>query len=86
MGGVVTAINAAVGQMTPAQQALYMARPSQPVRRRRKKSAAKAASRKGKKKRVAAKRARKTKAKRFQKGSMAAKRHMAKLRRLRRRK
>lgn len=88
MGGVVTAINAAVGQMTPAQQVLYTAgsRGGMPRRRRKSKTKSTARRSRGKKKVSRARRSRKGKAARFTKGSAAAKRHMAKLRKLRRRK
>lgn len=88
MSGWASAITAAIGSMTPAQQVLF--RPSAGSksggtrRRKRRKTAAKTTRRKGKKK-AAARRAR-GKASRFVKGSAAAKRHMAKLRRMRRRK
>lgn len=87
MSGWASAITAAIGSMTPAQQILF--RPAKSSagtgrRRKRRKAAAKTSRRKGKKK-VAARRAR-GKAARFVKGSAAAKRHMAKLRRMRRRK
>lgn len=88
MSGWASAITAAIGSMTPAQQVLFQprgsARSANGTRRRRRKSAAKTTRRKGKKK-GAARRARGGKAARFVKGSAAAKRHMAKLRRMRRR-
>lgn len=87
MGGWASAITAAIGSMTPAQQVLFQPQrgTSSGGRRRKRKSTAKKTRGKGKKKAVA-RRARRGKAKRFVKGSAAAKRHMAKLRRMRRRK
>ena len=83
MSGWASAITAAIGSMTPAQQVLYSGRMGTATRKRRKKTAAK----RGKKKATAkrAKRAKRSGAKRayMVKGSPAAKRRMAQLRRLR---
>lgn len=87
MSGWASAITAAIGSMTPAQQVLFQPQRGSASggRRRKRKATAKTTRRKGKKK-AAARRARRGKAQRFVKGSAAAKRHMAKLRRMRRRK
>lgn len=71
---------AGFAQQTPAVQALYRrGRSGGGARRRRKKKAA------GAVKRVSRRKSAKRATKRFAKGSAAAKRHMAKLRRMRKR-
>jgi hypothetical protein len=84
MGGWASAIQAGIGQMTPAQQALYggsasnvgSSMPRRRKAKRGKKKAARAAPRRRKSGRA--------KGKRLRKGSPEAKRRMAKLRRMRR--
>ena len=85
--GIVTAINAAVGQMTPTQQVLYAnagRRRAAPGRKRR--AGKKKAARVAKRRRSGSASGKRGKAAKFVKGSAAARRHMAKLRRMRRRK
>lgn len=86
MSGWASAITAAIGQMTPAQQVLYSGTTSRSSTKKRRKKKAKTSKRRkstrGKKKaaRAGGKRAY------MVKGSPAAKRRMAQLRRLRKRK
>jgi hypothetical protein len=82
MSGWVSAIGAGIGQMTPAQQVLYSGKPKKSggMKRRRKAKAKRA-------KRAAAPRKRRsTRTVKLRKGSPAAKRRMAQLRKMRRRK
>lgn len=84
--GIANAQSVAIGQMTPAQQVLYAGagRRAAPRRRKRAKTAARAAPRRRRKSRSVAKRARRA-GRRLVKGSAAAKRRMAALRRMRKR-
>lgn len=74
---------AGFAQQTPAVQSLYSRRGRSGGGRKRRKKAAAAGAKRSVKRRV--RRAAAGKAKRFVKGSAAAKRHMAKLRKMRKR-